>query len=447
MKPRQTASQSRTVAVNKLSHRQIVAQILVGQLTAENVSDQRHRELCDAVGQLQEAVTPPERPTALQALEQLYYTCQSHRAKFLEGPRPTGSAIVHQHGSYVRGIAAIAAYHRHWLRPLADWKFRTHNARRQFDSLVDHLFVAYPAPHFFYDVWLQRELAKAAPEQKAFIHVGAGHNLRQAELPLPYTTRMAHHFRNAPRNYSFRQALRWGQVGGLGGDTTLAQAVAQTFLGTDFRHHIFWQSVIAWFIQHPMFDRNLFSVVVDYLNAQKFGFGNPVRLQVGPNGGRREHVDPAKQPHLSMKGRTPESLLKAINRWHRGLHSLRGQKQTHWPHAKIPELDLLEGEKSPARWTIRQLLSSHELIDEGREMNHCVASYVSSCVRGQTSIWSMSRWQQGRVQRALTVEVALQNLVIVQARGRANRLATTAELSILRRWASVAGLCLPTSVV
>lgn len=40
---------------------------------------------------------------------------------------------------YANALLAIAAHHRDWVRPLDHWRAGSHNARRQFRSLIGHL--------------------------------------------------------------------------------------------------------------------------------------------------------------------------------------------------------------------------------------------------------------------------------------------------------------------
>ena len=72
-----------------------------------------------------------------------------------------------------------------------------------------------------------------------------------------------------------------------------------------------------------------------------------------------------------------------------------------------------------------------------------VYSYVWAIERRQTSIWTMTLEDgQGTTGRwaMLTIEVRNEARAVVQARGRYNRSATSAEHRILLRWAGQNGL-------
>jgi hypothetical protein len=91
-------------------------------------------------------------------------------------------------------------------------------------------------------------------------------------------------------------------------------------------------------------------------------------------------------------------------------------------------------------WSISELLSSNELIAEGRQQNHCVATYTRSCYSGSTSIWTMDVQMgvqgDGGREKKLTIELHKPSKTIRQIRGLRNRLATPAEMDIIARWAA-----------
>ena len=394
-----------------LPHHKIVKRILAGKLTFDDVGEKRHRSLCAAVerlGQLNEQ----HRADSLRAFQQLFELCEDRRTKFIGGSLPSNAAA--RSCSFVEALASIAAFSHRFIRPPETWRFRTHNQRRQFDSLIKHLFAAYETPRFLYNSWFHPNFETGVKQQSAFVHVAAGHSIRTANIPISYTKPMSRHFLTAPNDCSFTEALRWGQVQGVGGDSTLARAVLSTELGLTFEHDEFWQTVIKWFVDHPMLDRNLFGVIYDYLQYQKFGSANVARFEIGPDGRQRHYFEGPAQPNLMMKGRTPRALIRDVETWHRRLHLVGRKSILCWNHSGIDELRLVEGEKENSIWTIQQLLGSQALIEEGQAMNHCVASYAGSCNHGKTSIWTMRHQMKHQQKRVLTVEVRLWDRTIAR---------------------------------
>ena len=140
-------------------------------------------------------------------------------------------------------------------------------------------------------------------------HMGLGRNIRTADVPLALTRKMAHEFTMAPDHYSVDMALRWGQVRGLGGEKALARAIVATRLGRSFEHEDFWRTVVHFFVNHPELGLEHVGPIVDYLHNQRF-VAQEVFVEEGDIS-----PDPP-QPNLSMKGRTPRSLLRQVGEWH-----------------------------------------------------------------------------------------------------------------------------------
>ena len=139
-----------------------------------------------------------------------------------------------------------------------------------------------------------------------------------------------------------------------------------------------------------------------------------------------------------------------MDQWHNDLRKKPQQPQVSWYESGIGEFDWSEGAVASGnfrRWTIKEILNRNDLFSEGSAMRHCVASYQHYCETGQSAIWSMGiEGSNGRRRRRLTVEVAVRRKAICQVRGKVNRLPTTKEMEILRRWAAQEGLTLDDSV-
>lgn len=351
---------------------------------------------------------------------------------------PADSQYGHAPGNtWIDGLVALAHHWHAWLRPVEQWKPQSHNTRRQFASLARHLLTQYPVPSFLDSVWFLGTSTSALRFQKWFWHIGTGHSIRTADVPIPLTKRMAHYFMQAPTDCSAEQALRWGQVLGLGGNPRLARAITNSRLGEHFENDDFWITVVRFFIENPMLDTALVGPIIDYLHNQRF-----VQREEFIAAGVIERRPPP-QPNLSMKGRNPNTLLRQVERWHRQLANESVDLKAQWPNSGIGPFDWIEGREGSAnlrRWTIRELLNAKALIAEGRAMQHCVATYVRSCASRGTSIWSLEMHNHEGSHRILTVEVRLSSKTICQARGKRNVLPDIKSKDILRRWASEQGL-------
>jgi len=174
--------------------------------------------------------------------------------------------------------------------------------------------------------------------------------------------------------------------------------------------------------------------VVDYIHAQRFvdqdRFTAPgVCARLGP-----------PQPNFQMQGRTARALLREVRRWHRHLASASAQTTAAWSPAAVAGFELERGEagRDLRAWRIRELLSTAELLAEGRALRHCVASYARACALGNCSIWSMELHSFEGIEKRVTLE--LRDRQVVQCRGRCNRLANGEEWAMLGRWVRQEGL-------
>lgn len=340
--------------------------------------------------------------------------------------------------TFLSALALIAAHRQDWLRPLQNWYPSSHNPRRQFSALWHHLFDRHgEVPECFLSAWFQGRSIEANRFRRWSLKIGSGSGLRDCELPIPYTRALWHNLRQAPDRLLVGEALRWAQIRSLGGRIPLAEAAIKTRIGNCFEHSDFWSEVVQWLVEQTMFDPVHVGPVVDYLHEQRFV---PVLLDNRqPFLGRTA----PRQPNLTMKGRSAETLLKCVHQWHDSLGYQHADSQLSWPASGILPLVYEQGERSKPNyrlWRIRELLNKAALIAEGRKLRHCVASYAASCLRGETSIWTLEVEAGGCVEKLLTLEVRPRLKQIIQARGRCNRLCTEQERAVLQRWAMSAGL-------
>lgn len=292
---------------------------------------------------------------------------------------------------YVKGVMSAVRDNTSWQRSIFSWRPRTHNAHKQFASLVRHLFAQYDVPLFMDKAWLKDNRL----HQTWYKQIGSGKNIRSSEgLPVELTKKAAHHFLLAPESYSIEAAIRYGQILALGGEKRLADAILDTRLTSTFVEDNFWQEVLKFFISNPMLDLVWINPMVDFIWHQKF----EDRIEF-TEAGVAENIGPP-QPKFSMHRRTVHSLIKQINDWHARLgRGGKNSENVRWHKCGINELRFIEGSadsKNMKVWRIYELLSGVELVDDGRQLKHCVASYIKSCARRSSSIWSMElKTEQG----------------------------------------------------
>lgn len=341
---------------------------------------------------------------------------------------------------YIQPLINLTKFKNYWIGDINEWKITSHNVQRQFYSLVDHLLCKYKMPSFMYSAWFKftdignNHQPTAETQKKWFVHLAQGGSPRKLEkMPITFTKKMAHLFMKAPKNYNVVEALRWAQILGLGGDQRLVDMAIYSRYGETFRHEEFWVTVLHFFINNPMLDRAQLGPLVDYISAQKF---QKQRVWI-ENGVCEEHPPP--HPNFSMKGRSPEVLLRQMAEWHGELQKNDKERFISWdPHPTVRPLERMEGsaeKKNMKVWHIRELTDNKVLRQEGRKMKHCVSSYVSSCQKGRCSIWSMAVETLEGVERCVTIEVDNNTKTVVQVRGISNRLPKDQEKRIISLWA------------
>lgn len=317
-------------------------------------------------------------------------------------------------GKYVKGIFAIACQAPYFIRPIASWKRRSHQPEKQFSHLLRHLFTQYAVPLFLDKAWLP---GGNLHEQRWFIDLGNGVSVRKLSfLPIVLSKKMAHAFLQAPFYCTISGAFRYAQVVALGGDEWLAWYINQTIVGRNgFQHDDFWLSVIRFFAAAPLFDARRIEEVVDFINYQRLA-----------------------QEGFSMKGRTPDALLRQTEEWHaqRSLERNYGGA-FKWQPSGIRAFDQAEGSGTEVKiYKIRELLSSNELLAEGKAMKHCVYTYVRSCMGQSCAIFSLTVDTVSGPQRLATLEVDLKRQKIVQAKARCNDTPSAEAMQVILKWAT-----------
>jgi PcfJ-like protein len=414
---------ARAAAQTRLHHnpRKLIEAACAGTISPDEITRPRLHEFCCSIH------ASPSDAYSREALSKLLLKVNGEADFLLEGVSFGGRSY-----RYVDALIKLNRRRWQWIAPLDSWRPGSHNARKQFSSLVRHLLARFPVPAFMDQVWFRSD-ADSERLREWFVHLGAGKNIRTVTTPIPLTKIMAHHFLKAPDNYSIEGAIRWGQVHALGGDRQLIEALLGTRIGQQFEHNEFWTSVIRFFVVNPLLDRRHVGPIVDFLHSQRF---ETREIVVAPG---EVELQPPPQPNLTMRGRTAQGLLAQVERWHRDLGRAMAAENLYFKRSGVKELALKTGANSENVWNIRELLSGADLIAEGKALQHCVASYARSCATGRCSIWAMELHTPLGTEKRLTIELRGDGIV-TQCRGKRNRLPTAGEFEVLKDWVRHAGL-------
>lgn len=350
------------------------------------------------------------------------------------GPQPGNTLL--------DGLLMLALRHTRWEQAPELWKPEPGSDRAQFGHLLRHLFPGYPAPAFLDAAWFEGFTPEAEAHRDWFLLLRRGHSLRTTALPVPLTSRAVHYFLQAPESLSIVAALRWGQVRALGGDPDLARAVGESRLACLQTDEPFWQTVLLFLAQSPGVDPAQVGPLIDYIYTRKFDESDAA-------------ADPP-EPDFSMKGRTLPALMKRMEEWHAELARVSEVHSRSWEPSGIRGLRCEERDLYGAadEWTVQELTTSRELVDEGVAMRNCVRTYAGACRGKKTSIWSLRVRPGNGAQpyRLLTIEVNNARRAVVQVKMRCNRWLSShldkprmqAAERMLKRWTEEAKLTITT---
>ncbi|WP_437949452.1 PcfJ domain-containing protein [Sorangium sp. So ce296] len=331
----------------------------------------------------------------------------------------------------VRALKNLARHHAAHVASAATWAGGDAGVNELIHALAQHVVGRYAVPRGFVSVWLADD-----PEpQRWFIEHANGRPFREiAGLPVRMTRRMEHILLTSPPHLSLQAAMRRAEILALEGPPELVDTILTTDLAADLGHGDLWRQALRFFARYwDTLGPIRVTTIIDFLYARC------VRpTEIATDAGLSIKGPP--DPEFSLAGRTPQSLLRIVDAWHAELAVRRGTGRT-WPASTLQgfryaEPPRPEAEEGPTEWWIAELLSSGELVAEGRALRHCVASYEDRCVRGVSSIWSLRRQAgEGAPARRFTIEVDPRARAIVQIRGFANRRADGHPRRIIGMWA------------
>lgn len=328
-------------------------------------------------------------------------------------------------------LASLARQRSHWIRPLVEWRPSSRSPSRQFSQLARHLLVRYETPRLLEAVLFNN---RASELETWFRHVGQGGSLRTAPgMTATLTKRMAHHALQAPDICTPVQAVRWGQVLGLGGDPRLALAVNKSTLGdalASSSQEAWRLTLIHWLVNQGALSPERVGPIVEFALRRR----------------RRDR-------RYSMDGRTPQSIERLIEEGRlraearaRELAREKPEERTRYQYREFAPCGLASGIWELGAgvrrqiWMLDEIRCNRDLIQEGRHMRHCVDTYEEYIVEGNSSIWSLRVEHGGTVRRAITIEVEPKTKRVIECRGKCNRLPNAEERRVLNRWVRENGL-------
>ena len=315
---------------------------------------------------------------------------------------------------------------RYVIRGSGTWKcnIKSKKVEKRKISLIRHLFKKYPVPRFLEDVWTWNNNRTHVEETRHGIDwhdwcVAAyqGRSLyKETDACLYMTKKEVHLFLTlAPENNHPYENIWWAKAYAHTKDTAFANIITSSKLNHKPVEDDFWLSVMHFFSKNRTDARDIGNYV-DFLQEQK-----------------------RMNENFTMKGRTLQNLSLLRDEWHIDLARSRDCKM-EWeglPIANKAYIDKKDGKN--LKFMFNQILNSKDLASEGRNMRHCVYSYLDSCANGTCSIWSLSV-DDGINSRSRLLTIEVRNYAVWQVSGKVNRYPSNYEKIVVRRWANDNGL-------
>jgi hypothetical protein len=335
----------------------------------------------------------------------------------------------------VEALFQLARVECSYVRTIGSWPGSGQSWIAAVDSLAQHLLGRYRVPAFLSAAWYATD-AYADSKRAWFIAHAAGASLRSLALPVRLTRRMEHILLGSPQHLSIEYALRRAELLGLGAERRLADLVLAARPALDFEHSEFWRTVWLFLIANARrIAEAQVAPIIDFIHGVRHE-----RTLIETAHGMVAREPPL--PGFSLAGRTPRTLLRLMEDWHRDLGQRAGELR--WAPSPlrplVVEIPSEDEAAPPVSWELRELTSGEQLRAEGAALRHCIASYSSSCWLGRSRIWSLRRRRGERVRSVLTVELDPRTRTVVQARGFRNRRPAAKEIQLLRAWAAQEGL-------
>lgn len=309
----------------------------------------------------------------------------------------------------------VALFAPFWIRAPREW-----DGVGGIKGFLEHIFCRHQVPASLFSPW---ESSMEWVEFKWlywFILIGQGGSLKRASQYFGWlvTQKFQHLLLEAPEMDQPEYASAYAEVRRLGGTPADFERVAATRMlltdPTDYKttpdYRKFWRESVLWLIEHR-------DEMTDQECQQIMAWGVHEYTETERRGAKR----------FSWKGRNVRAALERARQYRRILDnpwlSYAWHKQG-WDWAFV--------EVNGCEWTFVELTSGGELRLEGDELHHCVASYASLCVNGDSAIVSLRR----NGVRTITIEIDPQTGKVLQARGACNRSINTQERQVISRWVS-----------
>lgn len=229
----------------------------------------------------------------------------------------------------------------------------------------------------------------------------------------------------------YSHSMKIAKIGNL--HTPLMQALTASgnknnFLGFDMRKVKFFINIIRFMASDKDFkDTKKIEEIADFFILGYYPRVNAKFIMDGT---------PEREIEIFGRKLTMARVYVETIAWHYELNRKKLMGNSSWAGLPLSNYEVVRMENGKeVKFVFSQILTASALQSEGRQMRHCVSSYVSSCVAGNKGIFSLVKISEfGREKKLLTIEV-LNSGRIVQVKGLANREPKSFESELVRMFA------------
>ncbi len=279
-------------------------------------------------------------------------------------------------------------------------------------KILQPIFHSYSVSNLLLDYFLKDFYLVNKHSKSWFEHLVRGQNLIKAKnLPFQITKKEAHIFNNYifDFNVKIENAMVISALINNGVGYEYAEyATSRIIVKNDLRY---WIELVSNLHFYKVSQDKLIEVL-DYVFYLKEKFNRKINLK------RKKLVN----------------LFNEIESWH---EDLRRRKKIRDAYYEFPltKLDNYSTEYKGNKYIICQLLNTKELYNEASFLKHCVLSYNLDCKNGEKSIFSLREELDGKYIPKITIELI--DNIVTQKLGSYNRVCSSTENNIIKKWARI----------
>lgn len=353
--------------------------------------------------------------------------------------------VDHRKWNAIAFLLRLCRYHKHWITSPSSWSPKdvselphcspkntalcnNSDLFHKLRSLVRHLLGQYHLAGFWDSVWFQSKEINFQ-WMDWYVDLSAGKSFQSlVRLPIKLSKKASHLLNTkTPDNLPLPKALRWAQLRAEGIPEDVCKIVTNHRCSTDFENDHLWLPLFRLFKPSLEAREILELCTYTFLRKHKRNDGDSYQIKGKTlpsltremRGFHQSHPEYIIQPIISQ--RRTKRRCKVLN-W-----------QHHSDYKDWFEYDI----NNDITYSIEEICKSFQLISEGRKMNHCVGSYISRCLNGESSIWSLRFYSNGKRKAHVTIELDPRRQMVVQAKSYQNTQPSKADWQRIHKWAQL----------